>query len=331
MSAARGSTMLHNESTSPKLPLHKFPICDSDEVDSWSEATLPVFGPTRTEPKRDSKTFQALINFCPLQSTTLCYGRFGGAFNVSVDESVSFVQGMPIRGEGEHVNNGMNIPYSPRKGAVGGPGTLALSYGPDLEILAVFMKPGALHAALSGLIGAPLGKKLELDRSNYDSRPEPRVVRSLVQLLIAELDHDEGDLSPLVLAELEQAILVAFLSGTGHNYARLLEGRPRRVAPSQVRIVEEYIEAHWNQPVSIEALEPRGKPERGSSTESCSSQVIALSESAGRKERTTAWQPRSKAASSAAWRVHFGSCRIAARVIDGTASFQARTVATDGP
>jgi AraC-like DNA-binding protein len=246
--------MLHNESTSPKLPLHKFPICDSDEVDSWSEATLPVFGPTRTEPKRDSKTFQALINFCPLQSTTLCYGRFGGAFNVSVDESVSFVQGMPIRGEGEHVNNGVNIPYAPRKGAVGGPGTLALSYGPDLEILAVFMKPGALHAALSGLIGAPLGKKLELDRSNYDLRPEPRVVRSLVQLLIAELDHDEGDLSPLVLAELEQAILVAFLSGTGHNYARLLEGRPRRVAPSQVRIVEEYIEAHWNQPVSIEAL-----------------------------------------------------------------------------
>jgi transcriptional regulator GlxA family with amidase domain len=57
-----------------------------------------------------------------------------------------------------------------------------------------------------------------------------------------------------VLAELEQVILVAFLCGTGHNYSRLLEGRPREVAPSQVRLVEEYIEAHWNQPVSIEGL-----------------------------------------------------------------------------
>jgi len=161
---------------------------------------------------------------------------------------------MPIRGVGEHVNNGMKIPYSPRKGAVGAPGVLALSYAADLEIFAVFMKPDALHDTLSGLIGAPLGKKLELDDSNYDWRPEPRMIRSVVSIMMAELDREEGDVSPLALAELEQAILVAFLCGTGHNYTRLLDGRPRSLAPSQVRLVEEYIEAHWNQPVSIEGL-----------------------------------------------------------------------------
>ena len=155
---------------------------------------------------------------------------------------------------GEHVNNGMAIPYSPRKGASGAPGVLALSYEADLEIFAVFMKPDALHYTLSGLIGAPLGKKLELDRSNYDWRPEPRMIRSLVGLMIAELDREQGEVSPLVLAELEQAVLIAFLCGTGHNYTRLLDGRPCGVAPSQVRLVEEYIEANWNQPVSIEGL-----------------------------------------------------------------------------
>jgi AraC-like DNA-binding protein len=189
-----------------------------------------------------------------LQRTALCYGSFGGAFSVSVPETVSFVQGMPIRGVGEHVNNGMKIPYSPRKGAVGAPGVLALSYAADLEIFAVFMKPDALHDTLSGLLGASVSKKLELDKSNYDWRPEPRMVRSLVSLMMAELDREEGDLSPFVLAELEQAILVAFLCGTGHNYTRLLDARPRGLAPSQVRLVEEYIEAHWNQPVSIEGL-----------------------------------------------------------------------------
>jgi AraC-like DNA-binding protein len=182
-----------------------------------------------------------------------CYGRFGGAFSVGVPDSVSFVQGMPIRGVGEHVNNGMKIPYSPSKGSVGAPGVLALSYEADLEILAIFMKPEALHNTLSGLIEAPVGKKLELDRSNYDGRPEARTVRSLASLMVMEVDH-EGDLSPLVLAELEQAILVAFLTGTSHNYAHLLDGRPRGLAPPQVRLVEDYIEAHWNQPVSIEGL-----------------------------------------------------------------------------
>src|SRR5208337_5673954 len=101
----------------------------------------------------------------------------------------------------------------------------------------------------------PLGKKLELDKSNYDCRPEPPMIRALVGPMVAELDREEPDLSPLVLAELEQAVLVAFLCGTGHNYSRLLDGRPRSAAPSQVRRVEEYIEAHWNQPISIEGLE----------------------------------------------------------------------------
>jgi AraC-like DNA-binding protein len=246
--------MPYCELASPKPPLHKFPVCDSSKVDDWSATTLSVFGPTQVEPKRGSKAFRALFNLCRLQRTALCYGSFGGAFSVSVPESVSFVQGMPIRGVGEHVNNGLKIPYSPRKGAVGAPGVLALSYAADLEIFAVFMKPDALHDTLSGLIGVPLGKKLALDESNYDWRPEPRMIRSLVSLMMAELDREEGDVSPLVLAELEQAILVAFLCGTGHNYTRLLDGRPRGLAPSQVRLVEEYIEAHWNQPVSIEGL-----------------------------------------------------------------------------
>src|SRR5271165_6565710 len=231
--------MRHGELASSKPPLHKFPICDSSKIDDWSAATLSVFGPTQVEPKPGSKAFRALFNLCRLQRTALCYGSFGGAFGVSVPESVSFVQGLPIRGVGQHINNGMTIPDSPRKGAVGAPGPLALSYGADFELLAVFMKPDALSDTLAGLIGAPLGKKLELDKSNYDWRPEPRMIRSLVGLMIAELDREEGDVSPLVLAELEQAIIVAFLCGTGHNYARLLDGRPRGLAPSQVQLVED--------------------------------------------------------------------------------------------
>ncbi len=248
------SGMQFDEVDSQKPPLHKFPICDSNKVDDWSAATLPVFGPTQVEPKPGSKAFRALFNLCRLQRTALCYGSFGGAFAVSVPESVSFVQGLPIRGVGQHINNGMVIPDSPRKGAIGAPGPVALSYQEDFEVFAVFMKPDALSNTLAGLIGAPLGKKLELDRSNYDWRPEPRMIRSLVGLTLAELDREEGDVSPLVLAELEQAILVAFLCGAGHNYSRSLEGSPRGVAPSQVRLVEDYIEAHWNQPVSIEGL-----------------------------------------------------------------------------
>src|SRR5271167_4635096 len=95
--------MQHSEPASSKPPLHKFPICDSSKIDDWSAATLSVFGPSQVEPRRGSKEFRALFNLCPLQRTALCYGSFGGAFSVSVPESVSFVQGLPIRGVGDPI------------------------------------------------------------------------------------------------------------------------------------------------------------------------------------------------------------------------------------
>jgi transcriptional regulator GlxA family with amidase domain len=72
--------------------------------------------------------------------------------------------------------------------------------------------------------------------------------------MIAELDSEVSSLSPLVLAELEQAILVAFLCGVHHNYSRLLDARPSSIGSRDVRRVEEYIESNWDEPITVEAL-----------------------------------------------------------------------------
>jgi AraC-like DNA-binding protein len=246
--------LLGAELTQRKPLLHKFPVCDTGAVDAAGAAVAPFFGNHLMEPERRSKAFQARINICRLQKIALLYGSFGDPFRVQVPWSGNFVHGFPIRGTGEHVSNGMAILNSPTRGAVGGPGPLKLSYGPNFEVFSLFVSPGELAKTLSGFLGAPLSGELKLSKSNYDSRPEARLLRKLVQLLIAELDDENSVLSPLALAELEQSVLVAFLCGTGHNYSHLLDGRPRDSAPWQVRRVEEYIEAHWDQPVSIEAL-----------------------------------------------------------------------------
>jgi AraC-like DNA-binding protein len=247
-------TMLTDRTRQRNPLLHKYSVCDSGNVDALSAAVVPYFGQVVVQPERGSKDFRAQLNICRLQKTAVCYGSFEHPFSVEVADSASFAHGFPIRGAAEHVSNGMVVPDLPHKGAIGGPGALSLHYGRDFELFSIFMRPRALCDTLSGLIGAPLSGELRLDESNYHSRPEPRMVRSLVRLLIAELDHQSADLSPLVLAELEQAILVAFLCGASHNYSRLLDGRPRDAAPWQVRRSEEYIEANWSQPISLEAL-----------------------------------------------------------------------------
>jgi AraC-like DNA-binding protein len=78
--------------------------------------------------------------------------------------------------------------------------------------------------------------------------------RRLVEFVVRELDRVDAPLPDLVLAELEQTLVVSYLNCNLHNYSHLLEDTVRSVAPWQVRLAEEYIEQNWDQPVTVEAL-----------------------------------------------------------------------------
>jgi transcriptional regulator GlxA family with amidase domain len=78
--------------------------------------------------------------------------------------------------------------------------------------------------------------------------------RRLVEFVLLELDRTDTPFPKLVLDELEQALIISYLSCNRHNYSHLLEGSVRPVAPWQVRLAEEYIEQNWDQPVTIESL-----------------------------------------------------------------------------
>jgi AraC-like DNA-binding protein len=237
----------------PKSPLHKFPLYSAGGVDSFGAALTPHLGSNHIEPQRRADAFNASLNLRRLQKTAICYANLEQPISVEIRESANFLHGFPLRGHGRHFNNGVEISDSPSKGAVGGPGPLKLSYGGEFEIVAIFISPASLSSALSALIGRRVGVELKLDKSNY-SRPEARALRGIVRAMIAELDFDDAEPSPLLLAELEQAALVAFLCGTAHNHSLLLAAPPLSGAPWQLRRLEEYIEANWDQPITIEAL-----------------------------------------------------------------------------
>ena len=170
---------MQTDQTRQRNPLlHKYSDCDFGNVDALSAAVVPYFGQVVVEPERGSKDFRAQLNICRLQKTAVCYGSFNHPFSVKVPNSTYFAHGFPIQGTAEHVNNGMVVPNLPHKGAVGGPGALSLSYGRGFELFSIFMSSRALSNTLSGLIGVPLSGELRLDKSNYDSRPEPPTVRS---------------------------------------------------------------------------------------------------------------------------------------------------------
>jgi len=246
--------MQHYAFAPHKPLLHRFSVSESGDADALSATLAPWFGPTVIEPARGSRVIQARFNISRLKKIAVGCGTVDQAFSMKVANAGSFSHGFPIRGIGEHINNGLTVRDLPHKGALGAPGPMSLSYSSNFELSALFIGPQTLSNTLSALTGLSAIGRLELDKSNYESRPEAAMLRRLVTLMIAELDGEDPNLSPIVLAELEQAILVAFLCGTGHNYCQLLNGRPPSTGPWQLRRAEEYIEANWDQPITIEAL-----------------------------------------------------------------------------
>jgi AraC-like DNA-binding protein len=234
--------------------LRKFAIHGSRGADSLRTALAPYFADQLLEPERGSKDFTARISLCRLEKMEVYHGSYEQPFRLQLRHARCFTQGFPIRGGGEYVNNGTAMASSPRKGMLAEPGCIGLSYGPNFEHVSIFIDPDALSKTLAALVGMPPTGQLKLNMDDYGSRPEARMMRRLVNLLMAELDDEDLFPAPLVTAELEQAILVAFLCGNSHNYSHLLDGRPPGAAPWQVRRAEEYIEANWDQPITIEAL-----------------------------------------------------------------------------
>jgi transcriptional regulator GlxA family with amidase domain len=79
-------------------------------------------------------------------------------------------------------------------------------------------------------------------------------LRRLTSFLIEKLSSNHQGIPVVALVEIEQALMMWFLVGNRHNYSHFLEGRPRFAAPWQVKRAEEYIEANWEQPLTVERL-----------------------------------------------------------------------------
>lgn len=235
-------------------PLRKYSIKGLSSRDAFTSVLAKQFPDYVIELGSGAKEIRAQIGFCPLDRIQLFYGRYESTFRFRSRDSRRFIQNLPIRGSGEIVSNGIVMKSSASREVVAGPGAIAFAPAPIYEHLVTSIDPEALSKTLCTLVGAPTVRRLKLELSSFDTRPEGRLSRGLVKLLVEELDAEDPAPSFVVLSELEQAILVAFLFGNRHNYSDLLGGRPLGAAPWQVRRVEEYIEANWDQPITIEAL-----------------------------------------------------------------------------
>lgn len=118
----------------------------------------------------------------------------------------------------------------------------------------MLLNASAVERTLAGLIGAEANGRLVFDPLLDFSDPANRLWWNLLRFLTDEVAQGQADLPLTALRETEQALIVMLLKHNRHNFRHVLDGRMPDVAPRQVRLAEAFIEAHWDQPITIENL-----------------------------------------------------------------------------
>jgi AraC-like DNA-binding protein len=235
-------------------PLRRFPIFRTSDAEEFTNALLTRFDARRVEVKSPAR-LRAQGNLVQLQSVGLVYGVSNCGVSVDYPEADRFRLLTAVAGGGEATIAGKTIEINAHQSCIVSQGQcMHLTADPSHGWFNLRIDPGAFERKLAYLLGARPSSKLEFAPAVNRDHPQVRNLWRLIQFFSEQLDATSGRLPPLVLRELEQAILVAFLHANRHTFSHLLDREASDTVPSHVRRAEEYIEAHWDEAITIESL-----------------------------------------------------------------------------
>ncbi len=241
-----------------KQSVHLFsrsPVIQTDDPEAMEHALLSVYGATGFAVSK-ADAFEGVANYLQLANVGIGFCGYGGAKTIVDFPESDFARlQIGLKGSAATILNGTAIAINEQQPCIVPPwGPITIVFEPGYEQLILRIRTAALEKTLTTLLGAKPKGALKFDPIAAAVQPSAMVLRDLAMFLANQLNSTAAELPRAVLLELEQALLVSFLSAHRHNFSELLERTGREAAPRTVRLAEEYIEASWNRAITIEEL-----------------------------------------------------------------------------
>ena len=234
-------------------PLDRFPAVRSRDPDEVEDALIRTYGARRLSLPLRNRPLNVHANHWQSPSIGLSYCNYGGNAQVEFPAADFYRLQLPFRGGAEVRIDGTRRQISAGETPVVPAGVSLLNnFTAGYEQIVLRVDSNALTNKLAAMIGATPRRKLEFETVTHGDALAG--LRRILWFFMHELDALGPDMPPIMLAELEQAVITSFLCSNPNNYSALLHGTPRETASWQVRRVEEYIEAHWHESITIEVL-----------------------------------------------------------------------------
>ncbi len=232
-------------------PLASFPILRSRNIEEIRQTLIQSYGARRLDLPHRAEEFEFRADYWQSQNIGLSYSSFGAPLQLEFPTANFFRQAF-VRGGAKLRFDRIEKQVTVEESCVVPPGTLlTAAFAPGFEHFGLRIKADVLLNKLAALIGLTPSRKLVFDQTTRADSSAIGNLRRMLMFFAAELDSTTP---PLAVAELEQALIVSFICNNRHNYSAFLDDHTRPPASWQVRRVEEYIEAHWDQPITIEEL-----------------------------------------------------------------------------
>jgi AraC-like DNA-binding protein len=238
----------------PANRLHRSTVFRTSDIEEFRDAALTRFGATRAEVS-GSHSFEAHGSLVELQDIVLLFAASNSSVAADYPEFDFARLSIPRGGQGITIVGHETIEINQYQSCVTSPGrSTRVRCDANHEWINLRVTSTAITRKLTSILGArPNGEIQFMPVLNLD-HPRSKSLCQLVEFFAQQMNSAAGELPPMVLQELEQAIVTAFLFTARHTFSDSLERDSSEGAPWQVRRVEDYIVAHWNQAISIDTL-----------------------------------------------------------------------------
>ena len=237
------------------VALKRFQVVDTRDPDEFAAGLGRLVGRVWLEPFGRKGAFHGRMSHLALGEVGIFHGNYDTGFTARfLDFSTFAGSPAPLRGAGAHEIGGKGVTVSRSHGAVVSPGPVTLHYGPQFEHLSMTVRPAALMGKLVAIVGDLRLGPLRFEPAVVACAPQAKRLERLIRFIATEFDASSSPVPPIMQSELQQAMMTSFLLANASNYSGLLLGEPEPAAPWQVRRAEQFIEANWDQPITVEAL-----------------------------------------------------------------------------